>query len=77
MEPVSDEAGDLQDVMEEYFAIHEVYYDEYGYIAFWSENEISPSGDSLYWLKWDLQKMLEATEKPIINIEDLKVGVKL
>ena len=75
--PAWNQGSSTETIWEEQSEIYEVYYDNDGFVKCWSANPISPSGDSLYWLKWDLQKMLEATEKPIINIEDLKVGVKL
>lgn len=37
----------------------------------WSENAIAPVGNTLDELKWELQKMLEACDKAIIDIDEL------
>lgn len=38
----------------------------------WSENAIAPIGENLDELRWELQKMLEACDKAIIDISEKK-----
>jgi len=61
---------------EEYLAVHEVYYDENGNPHSITEEPcviIGEEGkDSLMSIKWTLEKITEAMNKPILNYETLK-----
>lgn len=49
-----------------YLAIHEVYYDKKGKANGYTENPISVHSDSVKGMRWVLNKMKEATSKPIL-----------
>lgn len=52
------------------FNIHEVYYDEQGLIDSMTVDPVGlPHSDSVEDVRDILQKMLEATEKPVLNYE--------
>lgn len=53
------------------FAIYECYYDHNGKIWGLTEEPVNPYGESQEELTKDLQLMLEATTKPILNISEL------
>lgn len=55
---------------EEYFEIHEVYYDEKGNPDGVTEDGIVPFGDTLEELREELQRFLDACKKPILNYDD-------
>ncbi len=56
---------------EEQYEIHEVYYDdENGKMNGWTNDAISPSGESLKELKEELLRMLEALDKEVIEINE-------
>lgn len=50
---------------DEIFAIRDFYGKD---CTGWSQNEIAPSGDSVEDLRWVMTKMLEALDKPVIDI---------
>jgi hypothetical protein len=59
-------------VIDTYYQIHEVYYDEDGSITMYSKDAITPFGeDSVDSLQSDLYKMQEAFNKPILLEKDL------
>ena len=49
------------------YGIHEVYYDENGNIVNVSESLAHPLSDDLDGLKWNLEKMIEACDKSVID----------
>lgn len=49
------------------YGIYEVYYDENGDIVNISESLAHPISDDLKGLQWNLEKMLEACKKPVID----------
>ncbi len=49
------------------YGIHEVYYDENGDIVNISESLAHPLSDDLEGLKWSLERMMEACNKPVID----------
>jgi len=49
------------------YCIHEVYYDENGDIVNISESLAHPLSDDLEGLKWSLERMMEACNKPVID----------
>jgi hypothetical protein len=52
------------------FEIHEVYYTSGGKLSSYTENAISPTGDSITELMGDLTYMMEAFNKPILTPQD-------
>ena len=61
---------------EEYLAVHEVYYDEDGNPNSIAKEPIMVAGeegkDSLLSIKWTLEKITEAMNKPILNYDNLE-----
>jgi len=61
---------------DEYLSIHEVYYDENDKPENMTEQPVtilsSGGEESLAEIKWTLQEMLKATEKPILDFETLE-----
>ena len=49
------------------YGIHEVYYDENGDIVNISESLAQPLSDDLEGLKWSLERMMEACNKPVLD----------
>ena len=49
------------------YGIHEVYYDDNGDIINISESLAHPISDDLEGLKWNLERMMEACKKPVID----------
>jgi hypothetical protein len=52
---------------DDFYEIHEVYYDKYGNKQSVSVDPISPSGETKEELKEGLEKMLEAFDLPILD----------
>ena len=55
---------------EEWFAIHECYYDENNKVTGWTTRQIDPYGDSVEELKDVLEMMYEALDKPVLEYDD-------
>lgn len=55
---------------EEFFAIHEVFYDDDGTPKGYTADAISVSGEDMDSLRWVLLRMIAATDKPILTPED-------
>jgi hypothetical protein len=49
------------------YSIHEVYYDSNGDIINISEGLAHPISDDIEGLQWNLERMIEACKKPVIN----------
>jgi hypothetical protein len=49
------------------YGIHEIYYDENGDIVNISESLAHPISDDLEGLQWNLERMMEACKKPVID----------
>ena len=67
--------GEKEFDREEYLAIHEAYYDEKGYVVSISMDAIiigDEGEDFLDSLKWIIEKLSEALDKPILNYDGLK-----
>lgn len=60
---------DIPEEEKYFYHIHEVYYDEEGNIQAWSENPDHPFGLTDNELKEDLNKMLEAFNKPVLKFD--------
>ena len=54
---------------EDCFGIVETYYNDKGEIAFTSENFIEPYGETLEELKWSFDKMKEAFDKEVLDLD--------
>jgi hypothetical protein len=52
-----------------YYQIHEVYYED-GKPTSCTKDGVLTWGESLDDLKWQLQKMLEALDNPVLNYDD-------
>ena len=57
----------IDEICEDEYSIHEVYYDDNGNISTWNHNIAKPFGVSEKTLKADLEAMLEAFNKPILE----------
>lgn len=49
-----------------YLQIHEVHYDENGVPNSYTENPVSIGSESIKGIKWSLNKMNDATKKPVL-----------
>lgn len=58
------------DGKEEWYTIHEVYYDKHGNITGYTDRA-TPFGDNLSELKNDLRYMRQACRQPILDIKEL------
>lgn len=56
---------------EDEYHIHEVYYDEAGKITMWSQEPIAPHGSSHAELMADVELMVKASFRPVLNCVDL------
>ena len=56
---------------EDNFGICEVYYNDKGDITFTSENFIEPYGETLEELKWSFDKMKEAFDKEVLDLDTI------
>ena len=54
------------------YAIREVHYDEEHQVASWTAHDMQPWGTSLDELRTDLQLMLLALEKPVLDPGELE-----
>ena len=52
------------------YSIHEAHYDDDGQVIGITEGSIEPNGETSKELKKDLETMLIAFDKPILNYED-------
>ena len=59
----------LETYEEDQFGICEVYYNDKGDITFTSENFIAPYGETLEELKWSFDKMKEAFDKEVLDLD--------
>ena len=55
---------------DDYYQIHEVYYDKDGKVDGYTDRGTSPCGNSLQELKEDLERMLKSLDKEILDYED-------
>lgn len=63
---------------EEYeFCIYEVWYDGNGNIEMWCESPNYPMGDGFLQLQNDLNYMVKATQKPILEEKEIDGELKL
>lgn len=53
------------------YQIHEVYYRPDGTIEGWTENPITPAGETPEELKQDFSRQLLAFESPVLSYDDL------
>jgi hypothetical protein len=55
----------------EEYDIREIYYDEAGEITMWTQEPIGPNGTSREELMADVELMMEASFRPVLNYADL------
>lgn len=53
-----------------FYSIHEAYYAEPEEVSSYSKNPIAPVASSLDELRWSLEKMLAALDKPVLDYEE-------
>lgn len=53
------------------YAIYEVYYDEQDNIQFITKNPVDPHGETIEELRGNLEYMLQALNKPVLNMNEL------
>lgn len=59
------------DNLDEYYGIHEVYYDDDGKPEMVTVDPVGAAGDTLEELKHDLAYMIAALDMPVLNYEDI------
>ena len=52
---------------EDGYEFHEVYYNDAGEIKSWTTEPVNPHGSNMAELRDDLQRMLEALDKPVLE----------
>lgn len=62
---------------EEWYGIHEVYYEEDGTIKFYSTDSIHPHGETEKELQKDLEMMQESFNKAVLPYNDNIISQKL
>lgn len=55
------------------YSIYEVYYDEDNNIEFISKDPINPHGESLEELQGDLEYMIKALVKPLLDMKEVEL----
>jgi hypothetical protein len=56
---------------EDYFSIHEAYYDENGKIFAITDSGVPPGGESLEDLKWSVEQMKKALDHPVLDYDSI------
>ena len=64
------------DNLGEFFGIHEVYYDDDGNPEMVTVEPIGPAGDTFEELLSDVECMVAALKKPVLNYDDIRIGWK-
>jgi len=59
-----------KDGEDDYYQIHEVYYNNKGEPSSWTKNGVTVGAESVEGLRWVLEKMLESLDKEILDYED-------
>jgi len=59
------------------YSIHEVYYDDDGDVTMYTENPIAAYGDLPDELEWELQRHIDAFNKPILNLNHIDHLIKI
>ena len=57
---------------EEYYAIHEVYYNEDNEPHMVTEEAVSPFGETLEELEQDMEWFIKAMRHPVLNYEEIR-----
>jgi len=57
-------------IEEEFFEIHEVYYDDNDKVDGYTKNAIAPGGNTVEELRAELQRMLDCLNKPVLEYEE-------
>ena len=59
----------VEQITEVTYAIHEVFSDADGKVESWTQDSVSAFEDTPEGVKWGLSKMLEATDRPVLDYE--------
>lgn len=59
-----------KDGEDDYYQIHEVYYNNKGEPDSWTKNGVTVGAESVEGLRWVLEKMLESLDKEVLDYED-------
>jgi len=54
---------------EDWYEIHEVYYDNYNKPDGWTKESVAPGGETIEELKEELHRMIECLDKPVLEYE--------
>lgn len=61
---------------EDFFQIHEVYYDELGALKMYTERNVGPVGETLEVLRKEITKFAAALDKPVLTPSDFPHSLK-
>ena len=62
----------MKDGEDDFYQIHEVYYDKEGKVESYTKNGVTVGGKDIGEVKWVLLEMLKALDKPVLDYEDSK-----
>ena len=60
----------MKDGEDDFYQIHEVYYDKEGNVESYTKNGVTVGGNDIEEVKWVLLKMLAALDKPVLDYEE-------
>ena len=60
----------MKDGEDDFYQIHEVFYDKEGNVESYTKNGVTVGGNNIEEVKWVLQEMLAALEKPVLDYEE-------
>ena len=60
----------MKDGEDDFYQIHEVYYDKEGNVVSYTKNGVTVGGNDIEEVKWVLLEMLKALDKPVLDYEE-------
>ena len=60
----------MKDGEDDFYQIHEVYYDKEGNVESYTKNGVTVGGNDIEEVKWVLLEMLAALDKPVLDYEE-------
>ena len=60
----------MKDEEDDYYQIHEVFYDKEGNVESYTKNGVTVGGNNIEEVRWVLQEMLAALDKPVLDYEE-------
>jgi len=60
----------MKDGEDDFYQIHEVFYDKEGNVESYTKNGVTVGGKDIGEVKWVLQEMLAALDKPVLDYEE-------